>query len=125
MSKICQEYQCSLQLAIDILGGKWKLRIIYYLLDGPQRFSDFLRRIPDISQKALTQQLRDLEDAKMISRKIYAEIPPKVEYSITPYGQQLGGILRELSEWAHSYAVSEHITVLTRKQPVPQEAEQA
>lgn len=114
MGKLDKEYRCSLQLAISILGGKWKMRILWYLQEGPQRFSDFMRRIPDVSQKALTQQLRELEENKIIKRKIYAEIPPRVEYSLTKYGVQLGEPLRSLSEWAHEYAVAENITVLTR-----------
>lgn len=114
MGKLDKEYRCSLQLAISILGGKWKMRILWYLREGPQRFSDLMRRIPDVSQKALTQQLRELEENKIIKRKIYAEVPPRVEYSLTKYGLQLGDILCPLSEWAHEYAVEENITVLTR-----------
>lgn len=115
MGKVDKEYRCSLQLAICVLGGKWKMRILWYLQEGPQRFSDFMRRIPDISQKALTQQLRDLEEADIITRKVYAEIPPKVEYNLTKYGLQLGGTLRSLSDWAHNYAEEKDIDVLTRK----------
>lgn len=114
MGKLNDTYRCSLQLAIDVLGGKWKMRILWYLQEGPQRFSDFMRRMPDISQKALTQQLRDLEDAKIVHRKVYAEIPPRVEYSLTQYGLRLGASLQSLSDWAHDYAQEEHITVLTR-----------
>lgn len=115
MAEFKEEYSCSLQLAIDILGGKWKLRIIWYLLEGTQRFSDFSRRIPDITQKTLTQQLRELEEKDIITRKIYAEMPPRVEYNITEYGRQLADILGSLSGWAHQYADEKGINVKTKK----------
>lgn len=112
MGRIRKEYYCALQLAIDIVGGKWKLRIIWYLLESPKRFSDFMRRIPDISQKTLTQQLRELEDAKIIVRKVYAEVPPRVEYSLTDYGLRLQEILSPLRDWARAYASEEDILLL-------------
>lgn len=117
MGKLNAEYRCSLQLAVAVLGGKWKLRILWYLQEGPQRFTDLMRRIPEICQKALTQQLRELEEHKIINRKVYAEIPPRVEYSLTEYGFQLRDSLAALSGWAHDYAVAENITVLTRLHP--------
>ncbi len=116
MATFKEEYSCSLQLAIDILGGKWKMRIIWYLLEGTQRFSDFSRRIPDITQKTLTQQLRELEEKDILSRKIYAEMPPRVEYNITDYGRELADILKDLSSWAHNYADEKGIPVKTKKQ---------
>lgn len=115
MAEFKEEYSCSLQLAIDILGGKWKMRIIWYLLEGTQRFSDFSRRIPDITQKTLTQQLRELEEKDILTRKIYAEMPPRVEYNITPYGRELADILMGLSSWAHKYADEKGIYVKTKK----------
>ena len=114
MAEFKDEYRCSLQLAIDILGGKWKMRIIWYLLEDTQRFSDFSKRIPDITQKTLTQQLRELEDKDIISRKIYAQVPPKVEYRLTEYGYQLSDILKSLSSWAHEYADDKSIIVKTK-----------
>ena len=115
MAEFKDEYQCSLQLAIDILGGKWKMRIIWYLLEGTQRFSDFSRRMPDITQKTLTQQLRELEEKDIITRTIYAEMPPRVEYNITDYGRELYDTLSGLSSWAHKYAVDKGIHVKTKK----------
>lgn len=120
MGKVCQEYRCSLQLAICVLGGKWKMRILWYLLEGPQRFTDLLRRMPDISQKALTDQLRELEAADIISRRIYAEVPPRVEYTVTKYGQGLSDVLKGMSEWAHQYAIEKDIYVATRKPAEPE-----
>lgn len=115
MAEFKDEYQCSLQLAIDVLGGKWKMRIIWYLLEGTQRFSDFSRRMPDITQKTLTQQLRELEEKDIISRKIYAEMPPRVEYNITEYGRALSETLQGLSGWAHQYAIDKGIHVKTKE----------
>lgn len=114
MAEFKDEYQCSLQLAIDILGGKWKMRIIWYLLEGTQRFSDFSRRIPDITQKTLTQQLRELEEKGIITRRIYAEMPPRVEYNITEYGRALSDILCGLSGWAHQYAIDKGIHIKSK-----------
>ncbi len=114
MAEFKEEYQCSLQLAIDILGGKWKMRIIWYLLEGTQRFSDFSRRIPDITQKTLTQQLRELEEKGIITRRIYAEMPPRVEYNITEYGRSLSDILSGLSGWAHQYAIDKGIHIKSK-----------
>ena len=123
MGKVDQEYRCSLQLAICVLGGKWKMRILWYLLEGPQRFTDFMRRMPDISQKALTEQLRELEAADIISRRCYAEVPPRVEYTMTKYGMGLADVLKGMSEWAHQYAIEKDNYVATRGAKTPPEEE--
>lgn len=117
MAKLNEQYTSSLQLAVAILGGKWKLRILWCLQGGPLRFTDLMRRIPEICQKSLTQQLRELEGHKIIKRKVYAEIPPRVEYSLTEHGLRLRGILDAMNGWAHDYAAAEHITVHTWAPP--------
>ena len=112
MGKLNEQYTSSLQLAVAILGGKWKLRSLWCLQSGPLRFTDLMRRIPEVCQKSLTQQLRELEGHKIIKRKVYAEIPPRVEYSLTEHGLHLRESLCALNTWAHNYAAAEHITVL-------------
>lgn len=98
------EYNCSMELMLDILGGKWKSIIIWHLGEKTMRFNELKRTIPNISQKMLTQQLRFLEESKLINRHAYTQIPPKVEYSLTDYGKSLLPILTNLCEWAINYS---------------------
>ncbi|GEK58265.1 transcriptional regulator [Marinococcus halophilus] len=95
---------CQFQEALGILVGKWKPVILVHLLnDGTQRFSVLKRKMPGITQRMLTKQLRELEDEDIIQRVIYPEIPPKVEYSITEYGRSLEPILEAMHEWGSSH----------------------
>lgn len=98
------EYNCSMELTLDIIGGKWKTVIIWHLGEKTMRFNEIKRKLPKVSQKMLTQQLRALEENGLINRKIYEEIPPKVEYSLTEQGRKLLPILKQLCNWAISYA---------------------
>jgi len=98
-----QYYQCSFELAIDIIGGKWKSLILWHLMNGTQRNSDLRRAIPSITQKMLTQNLRELEDKGIVSRKVYPVVPPKVEYSLTTQGEALRTVLQALSSWGNQY----------------------
>ncbi|MCD7975883.1 MAG: helix-turn-helix transcriptional regulator [Tannerellaceae bacterium] len=94
-----QEYLCSLELAMTIIGGKWKPMIIFHLKDGPLRSGELQRTLPQISNKMFTQSIRELERSGMIERIVYAVIPPKVEYQLTPAGQSLLPIVLELARW--------------------------
>ncbi|WP_422448552.1 winged helix-turn-helix transcriptional regulator [Thermoanaerobacterium sp. DL9XJH110] len=114
MSHIKPEYDCSIELTMDLIGGKWKLIILWYLNEGVKRFSELKRLIPGITQKMLTQQLREMEQDGLISRKVYAEVPPKVEYSSTECGKRLQEILVKMCEWGDAYAV-EHGISLTKR----------
>lgn len=90
---------------IKLLDGRWKLLILFHLFDGKvQRYSDLEKLIPDISQKMLAQQLRQLEADGIVSRKIYPEVPPKVEYRLTAWGQALCPALDGLLYWAEQKA---------------------
>lgn len=90
----------TVETALDILVGKWKPVILYHIIvNGTLRFSELQRSIPDITKKMLTTQLRELEYHDIINRKIYAQIPPKVEYSITEYGKGLMPLLMSMHEW--------------------------
>lgn len=95
--------ECPMNTAISIIGGKWKLPIIYSLRDGSLRFSQIQKILPQVTQKMLTQQLRELEKDGMVSRKVYAEIPPKVEYSLTLMTKKLEPILQSLCQWGKEY----------------------
>lgn len=109
MAKIKDEYVCSLGLTIDLIGGKWKLMILWYLIKGPKRFTVLKNAIPNITQKILTEQLRELEANKIISRQVYATVPPTVEYSMTKYGETLIPIINDLCYWSEVYARENNI----------------
>jgi len=94
---------CPILTAITIIGGKWKLPIIYNLREETLRFSELKRALPNVTQKMLTQQLRELERDGLISRKVYAQVPPKVEYSLTPITKKLEPILASMCEWGREY----------------------
>ena len=102
-----RQYYCTFELALQIIGGKWKPLIIYHLgQDGTQRFSDLKRTLPAITQKMLTQQLRELEADGMVHREVYAQVPPKVEYSLTGLGQSVMPIMGGLCEWGKQYELT-------------------
>lgn len=94
---------CPVGVLLRILGGKWKLSILCDLLDGTKRFSELRRLNSGITQRMLTNQLRELETDLVISRKVYAEVPPKVEYSLTEIGKKLEPILQQLEKWGQTY----------------------
>jgi DNA-binding HxlR family transcriptional regulator len=91
--------ECPLQAAINVIGGKWKTIVLYMLADKTLRFGELKKSIPKITQKMLTQQLRELEADGLVTRVVYPEVPPKVEYSLTEYAQELRPILAQLCEW--------------------------
>lgn len=94
---------CYIDTTLRVIGGKWKLLILWYVTSETLRFSELEKRIPDISQKMLAQQLRELEHDHMIKRKVYPVVPPKVEYSITTHGKSIQKALEELSLWGKKH----------------------
>jgi len=98
------DYQCSMELTLDLIGGKWKALILWHLGESTLRFSELKRTLPKITQKMFTQQLRELEGSGLVNRFIYTQIPPKVEYSLTPAGKSLLPILETLCQWGLNYA---------------------
>jgi len=94
-----REYNCPVEATLSVIGGKWKVLILWHLKDDIRRFSDLKKLIPGITQKMLTRQLRELEADGLINRKIYAEVPPKVEYSLTPSGESLRPVLDLMCKW--------------------------
>ena len=98
------EYYCSVELTIKVIGGKWKPIILYHLgREGTHRFGELRQAMPNITQKMLTQQLRELEKDGLINRKVYAQVPPRVEYSLTSLGQTIIPVLQHLSRWGQQY----------------------
>jgi DNA-binding HxlR family transcriptional regulator len=96
-------YGCAIEAALDVIGNKWKGVILFHLLDGTKRFNELRRLIPSVTQRMLTLQLRELERDKVITRTIYPEVPPKVEYTLTPSGKNLRPILLQLREWGAKF----------------------
>jgi len=92
-------YNCSFELAVDMFGGKWKGLVLWNLNNGTMRYGELRRAIPKITQKMLTQTLRDLEKHKLITRKVYQVVPPKVEYTITEHAEKLIPILQSIQDW--------------------------
>ncbi|TVV45874.1 helix-turn-helix domain-containing protein [Thalassolituus sp. C2-1] len=90
---------CPVEATLELIGGKWKGVILYHLLDGTHRFNELRRIMPDITQRMLTRQLRELEACQLISRTVYAEVPPRVEYSLTEYGRTLESVIQALRGW--------------------------
>lgn len=97
-TKPCQ-YCPTVQTTLNVIGGKWKPLILWHLEQETLRFSELHRRIGDITQKMLTQELRELAKDELIKRTVYPEIPPRVEYSITDYGKTVQPILKSMHEW--------------------------
>ncbi|WP_138751438.1 winged helix-turn-helix transcriptional regulator [Paenibacillus sinopodophylli] len=98
-----KKYNVPVEATLEVIGGKWKCIILCHLTQGKKRTSELKRLLPDITQKMLTQQLRELEVDSIIERIVYNQVPPKVEYQLTPYGQSLKSILDSLSAWGEHH----------------------
>ena len=100
-------YGCSVEATLSVIGGRWKPVIIFNLLQNDVlRFGELKKKIEGITQRMLTNQLRELEKDKIVSRKVYAEVPPRVEYSLTDYGRTLEPIMISMRDWG-----AEHMQV--------------
>ncbi|GMM72732.1 hypothetical protein MTsDn5_26840 [Alteromonas gracilis] len=97
------QYVCGVAVSLEIIGGKWKGVILWHLCHKTLRFSQLRRRLQGVTQKMLTQQLRELERDGLVNRKVYAEVPPRVEYSLTDLGRTLEPTLRQLCDWGRTY----------------------
>ena len=102
--KVVAPAYCPVMTTLEVIGGKWKPAILWELRQHRvQRFGALKRALPNITQKMLTQQLRELEADGIIHRKVYAEVPPRVEYTLTAYGNSLTPILNEMAHWGMSH----------------------
>ncbi|EPZ52704.1 hypothetical protein N007_02645 [Alicyclobacillus acidoterrestris ATCC 49025] len=106
------EFNCEKELTLSVIGGKWKMIILWHIgLDSPQRFSKLRRLLPNVTPKMLTSQLRELENDGIIHRKVYQQVPPKVEYTLTEHGKNLMPILELMYDWGKSYARDMNIDI--------------
>lgn len=103
MEKVNKITECPVETTLQLIGDKWKVLIIRDLLGGTKRFNELKRSVGGISQKVLTSNLRSMEASGLISRKVYPEVPPKVEYSLTETGLSLKPILDSMIEWGIEY----------------------
>jgi DNA-binding HxlR family transcriptional regulator len=100
-------YHCALDITMDFIGGKWKSVVLWYLRKEHRRFGELKKQIPGITEKMLSLQLKELEKDGLIERKVYAEVPPKVEYSLTTEGKTLVPVLEAIALWGRNKAEEE------------------
>ncbi|RCK45816.1 MULTISPECIES: helix-turn-helix domain-containing protein [Thalassospira] len=111
---------CPVEGALDAIGGKWKGVVLFHLLDGKKRFNELRRMMPGVTQRMLTRQLRELEADGLVHREVYAEVPPRVEYSLTAKGETLRDIILALKAWGET-----HVPYFALSKPRLPEAETA
>jgi DNA-binding HxlR family transcriptional regulator len=104
---------CGLDLVGEVLYGKWKLRLLYFIHEGSKRPSELQRKIPDASRRVLNMQLKELEEHDLISRIIYPQVPPRVEYSLTELGQSVIPLISSLGKWGDEH--DEHLRLVIMK----------
>ncbi|SDL21090.1 transcriptional regulator, HxlR family [Maridesulfovibrio ferrireducens] len=99
-----KEYKCFFELTLLVIGGKWKPIILYFLFrEKVLRFGELRKRIPEVTERMLTKQLRELESDGLVHREVYKVVPPKVEYTLTPIGERLIPVLESMREWGVEY----------------------
>jgi len=91
--------------ALKVIAGRWKIIVLYHLLEGPKRLSELTRLIPEVSQKVLIQQLRELEEHGLVHREVYRQVPPRVDYMATELGRSLEPVMLSLCEWGRKHAL--------------------
>ena len=98
-----KQYLCPVEALVDVVGGKWKMPILTLLFQGTKRYGELRQHLPGITERMLTMQLRELEQSGIIQRKVYAEVPPRVEYSLTELGLSLEPVLQVMLSWSEKY----------------------
>jgi len=101
--KIIPNLNCGLDLIGEVLYGKWKIRLLWFINEGHKRPSELQRKIPDATRRVLNIQLKELEDHELVARKIYPVVPPKVEYSLTEFGESLIPVISSLGNWGDTH----------------------
>ncbi|HDR9490107.1 winged helix-turn-helix transcriptional regulator [Burkholderia stabilis] len=103
MTSSVSTYPCSVAATVDVAGGKWKPLVVHYLMSGTKRFGELRRLIGTVTQRSLTLQLRELESDGIVTRTVFAEVPPRVEYSLTEFGRTLAPVLEAMKQWGDAY----------------------
>ena len=101
--KTTPNLNCGLDLIGEVLYGKWKIRLLWFINEGYKRPSELQRKIPDATRRVLNMQLKELEDHELVARKIYPVVPPKVEYSLTEFGKTLIPVIAALGQWGDAH----------------------
>ena len=101
-----QDRHCPAELTLNLIVGKWRPMIIYWLLDGPMRFNELQRRLGAVTHRTLSKTLKEMTELGLVARHDYREIPPRVEYSLTPKGQSLKPVLLAMEAWAEQNAIA-------------------
>ncbi|GAC1396862.1 MAG: hypothetical protein NVSMB56_11880 [Pyrinomonadaceae bacterium] len=104
-----RETKCPAETTLQIIGGRWKILILYHLFQGVKRFSELQHTLDGISQKMLTQQLREMESDGLVHREVYPQVPPKVEYSLTFLGESLKPVVEAMCDWGRLHRDGMHI----------------
>lgn len=110
VTNIDKEFNCPVEATLQIIGGKYKSIILWYLLGGPKRYSHLQRAIPQATNKMLSQQLRDLESTGIVLRQVFPEVPPHTEYSLTELGETLRPLLKTMCQWGEDH-MADHIAM--------------
>jgi len=113
---------CTIETTAGLIGGRWKAVVIFHLLSGTRRFGELRRLLPNATARMLTLQLRELEADGLLRRKVFAEVPPRVEYTLTPQGASLGPIVTAMGAWGKAYERRSAIAATTRESPQASEA---
>lgn len=103
---------CGIAAAMSVIDGKWKVSVLWELEQCPRRFGELRRLVPGVSEKVLAAQLRELETDGIVHREVYEEVPPRVEYSLTPLGHELNGALEALGAWGAKHLLPDAVQTL-------------
>jgi DNA-binding HxlR family transcriptional regulator len=117
-------YHCALDITMDYIGGKWKSVVLWYLIKEKKRFSELKKLMPDITEKMLSIQLKQLEKSGLIERRTYAEVPPRVEYTLTKDGESLITLLREMAAWGRNKGYNEGKLIKSKKKLISKSVKQ-
>ena len=98
--ELCIDGRCPIEDTLNVIAGRWKILLLWWLQEGELRFGELRRRVPTITQKMLTQQLRQMETEGLVNREVFAQVPPKVIYSLTERGHSLRPVLQSLYDWS-------------------------
>lgn len=107
-----EDFHCALSVTMHFIGGKWKVVVLWYLRNGKKRFGELKKQIPDITDKMLSLQLKALEEDGLVTRKVFAEVPPRVEYELSEEGKSMMPVVESIAKWGRNKAETEGRLIL-------------